>query len=134
LGDVVNDPNMLVNPRNLPGYIYGDARTHETPPTARANGRADWYQVDAIGTGDPSTGVYACLGVTSLPTDAWFELCMADAGLQTFTSAGCQAVQGGAPSVCVKPPARTDTGSYYVRVRKLAGTNSLNAYALFLKH
>src|SRR5262249_12876468 len=80
LGDVVNDPSLLVNPRNLAGFIYSDRRMHETPPYARPTGRDDWYLVDAIGTGDPSIGMTACLGITSFPMETWFEICIADAG------------------------------------------------------
>jgi hypothetical protein len=134
LDDVVNDPMQIRNPHNQIGFAYGDARRHESAPTTRPNGRADWYQVTVNGAGDPAHGMIACLGITNFPSDDWFELCISDDGESTFYSAGCDAVQGGATSLCLNPPAMTDAGVYYVRVRKLNGSNTANGYALYLSH
>ncbi len=134
LPNVANDPAMLTNPRNLAAQIYGDARVHESAPAQRVLGRDDWYKVTAVGAGDAASGMTACLGITNFPADDQFQLCISDSGQAVFGAAGCKLVAGGAASVCVPPPALTDAGTYYVRVHKMAGSNTANQYALFLQH
>lgn len=129
-----NVPNTLGNnPQNLTGKVYADQRTHAQAPTARPLGREDWWKVTAVGAGDTASGMTACLGITNYPTDARYEVCISDNNMATFGT-GCQTAIGGGASVCVTPPAATDAGLYYVRVRKVAGTNTPNLFALYLKH
>jgi hypothetical protein len=135
LPDVIDDPQQQTNPHNVIGYIYDDTRQHDTPPTQRPLGRDDWWAVTAVGAGDPGTGMVACLGITNFPVDDVFQVCISDINQVTFASGSCAGVQGGGPSTCVLPPARSDAGGpYYVRVRKLSGSNTALGYALYLKH
>lgn len=134
LQDLV-DPMNMKNPVNLLGKVYSDSRTHAQAPAMRVNGREDWYVINAIGKGDPNSTMVACLSITSLPADNQFEVCISDIGKTTFDAKACGVTAGGMSSVCVKPPALSDSGSpIYVRVRKMAGTPSVNGYALFLNH
>jgi hypothetical protein len=130
-----NVPNTIGNnPQNLTGQVHSDQRTHEKAPTTRPLGREDWWKVTAVGAGDSASGMTACLGITNYPADARYEVCISDSNQATFATQGCQTASGGGASVCVTPPAATDAGLYYVRVRKLAGTNTPNLFALYLKH
>lgn len=130
-----DDPTFASNPLDIVEVIYADLRAHAMPPVARPFGREDWWEVTAVGAGVAGSGMRACLGITSFPRDNRFEVCLSNIGVTTFEPAGCTDVLGGAPSACVDAPAGTDAGGpYYVRVRKLAGTNTPNGYALFLQH
>jgi hypothetical protein len=134
LPDAVEPPDggFTTNPRNIIDKVYGDARTHDTAPMLRPNGREDWYRIDVTGTGSSSFGVGACLGITNFPTDNVFELCLRQT-TATFGGSDCVTVMGMQPSACMQ--LTTDgTGSYYARVRKTAGTNTTLKYALFIKH
>jgi hypothetical protein len=133
LEDVVNVPGK--NPVNLHGDIFGDGRRHDASPTFRPNGRDDYWRLTAIGAGDPKAMLIACLGITDLPADNLYEVCMSDEGTPQFVNSGCSTVAGKAQSVCVGPPNPTGgDGPYYVRVRKLAGTNTLPGYWLWMNH
>jgi hypothetical protein len=129
----MNDPTNKTNPLNVLGYVYGDGRPHDAAPTSRPFGREDWFHVTAVGNGT-GQGMVACLGITDFPPDDSFEVCISDNGGSTFPSAGCKPVTGGAPSVCVSPTGAPNAGVYYVRVRKTAGSNTQNGYALYLRH
>jgi hypothetical protein len=135
-----DDPTFMSNPRNIVRTLPSDARQHASAPTTRPLGVADWYKVNAVGAGAAGTGMIACLGITGLPADNRFEVCVSALNMQTFETASCAVAVGGPPemgngSVCVTPPGATDAGMYYyVRVQKLAGSHSANSYALFLKH
>ncbi len=123
------------NPLNYAGYIFGDARTHDGEPAARPHGRPDWYRVTAEGIGDPQQKMGACLSVVSLPDDNQWEVCISEAGKTVFGTNQCLLVAGGGGSVCVRPASQPDVGGpFYVRVRKLAGSNTLSSYALYLSH
>jgi hypothetical protein len=130
-----NDPLLKTNPQNIVGLAYGDSRLHQTQPTSRPYGRADWYHVTAEGAGTPNH-MTACLGITNFPNDDTFEICLsdsgADGGAQTFPASSCKQVHGGTTSECVG--LATDAGVYYVRVKKLSGSNTVNGYALYLEH
>ena len=135
LPDVMQDPMEKSNPMNILGKLYGDIRLHDAPPTMRPLGREDWYAVTAIGAGTLNVTMNACLGITSFPQDNMFEVCLSDIGQTTFNANSCKIAVGMGNSVCVFPPAKTDAGSpYYVRVRKLSGTNTSAGYALYLQH
>jgi hypothetical protein len=129
----VNDPMFKTNPLNVVGFVYGDGRPHEAPPTSRPFGREDWYHVTADGNGS-GQGMAACLGITNFPPDDTFEVCVSDNNGTTFPQTGCKTVKGGANSVCVTPTGNPNAGVYYVRVRKTDGSNTANGYALFLRH
>jgi hypothetical protein len=134
LPDVV-DPTYKTNPRNLVEQIYSDMRKHDAPPVLRPLGRDDYWAVTAVGVGDPNSGMAACLGITNYPADNQYQVCISDIGSTTFSPAGCGVAMGGQSSQCVTPPAMTDAGGpYYVRVHKVAGTNTPLEYALFLTH
>jgi len=120
------------NPCTVSGQIYGDARTHEAPTPSRPMGREDWYKVTAVGTGTPNK-VGTCLGISNFPADNQFEVCVGNDG--DTNPATCMTATGGGASACVHPPTATDSGVFYVKVRKTAGTtNSPNKYALYLEH
>jgi hypothetical protein len=125
------------NPMNLVGTIYGDTRVHDAAPTARPLGREDWYAVTTVGVGKngASSAMSACLGITNFPADNSFELCTSQSGIAMFDVAECVTVTGGAASACMHPDTGAQlTGPFYVRVRKLAGTNAALGYALYLEH
>jgi hypothetical protein len=126
-----NDATNKSNPLNVVGFTYGDGRPHESAPTSRPFGREDWYHVTAVGNGT-GNGMGACLGITNFPPDDTFEVCISEKDGTTFPN--CKTVKGTAPSVCVTPTNKTNAGSYYVRVRKTDGTNTVNGYALFMQH
>ncbi len=134
LPDIVNDPMMLTNPRNVVASLYSDGRNHETAPTQRPTGTDDYYLITAVGAGDTTKSMTACLGITNFPTDNNFEVCLSNKGVSTFAAGGCTNVPGGGASKCVVSPTPSDTGTYYVRVKKLAGAHTANKYALFLQH
>lgn len=136
----VDDPTFKTNPLNVVRALPSDARQHVVTPASRPLGLPDWYRIDAQGAGAAGTGMIACLGITGLPADNRFEVCISALNVQTFDAASCAEARGGPPemgtgSVCVTPPGATDMGSsYFVRVQKLAGSHTANSYALFLKH
>src|SRR5207248_1710941 len=117
LPDMV-DPMFKTNPLNLLGKIYWDLRMHDAPPELRPNGREDWYQFTAVGTGKMNTIMTACLSINQFPVDNKFEICISDNGKTTFDAVkACKSLSGGTMmSVCVSPPAMTDAGTYFVRV------------------
>ena len=119
---------------NHVGTIYGDDRVHDEPLPERPLGRDDRYAVTATGSG-MAGGMVACLGITNFPADNMFEVCIGDPGDDDLAAAACATATGGRDSQCVSPPAGGDEGGPYpIRVRKLAGTNTDNGYALFLQH
>ncbi|MEO6420986.1 MAG: hypothetical protein ABIP39_16360 [Polyangiaceae bacterium] len=125
------------NPLNLVGTIFGDTRLHDAPPTARALGREDWYAVTTVGVGKSgsTSAMSACLGITNFPTDNTFEVCTSKSGATTFDVSECVKVIGGAASACIHPANGANlTGPFYVRVRKIEGTNAALGYALYLEH
>lgn len=125
------------NPLNLVGTIFGDTRVHDTAPTARPLGREDWYAVTTVGVGKngSTSALSACLGITNFPTDNTFEVCTSESGMTIFDVAECVKVVGGAASACIHPATGANlTGPFYVRVRKLEGTNVALGYALYLEH
>jgi hypothetical protein len=128
-----NDPTFKTNPLNILGYVYGDGRPHESPPTSRPFGREDWYHVTAVGNGT-GMGMGACLGISNFPPDDTFEVCISDNNGNTFPATGCKPVKGGGASACVVPTGNPNAGVYYVRVRKTDGSNTADGYALFLRH
>jgi hypothetical protein len=120
------------NPCTHTAQVFSDARIHEAAPVSRQQGREDWYKLVATGAGGPNQ-VGACLGITNYPADNQYELCIGNDGVMTPTT--CLSVQGGAASVCVAPPTAADAGTFYIKVRKLAGsTTTTNKYALFVQH
>jgi hypothetical protein len=123
--------NGATNPCTHVGKIYSDTRVHETAPTSRVVGREDWYAVTAVGAGT-SGMMLACLGIVNYPADNQYEVCIGNAGSMTPTT--CMTVTGGSASKCVAPPTAADTGTFYIRISKLAGTNTPYGYALFLSH
>jgi hypothetical protein len=135
-----DDPTFMSNPLNVVRALPSDGRQHAVTPASRPLGLPDWYKVNAVGPGASGTGMVACLGITGLPADNRFEVCISALNMQTFEPASCATAYGGPPemgtgSVCVTPPGATDEGMYYyVRVQKLAGSHTANRYALFLKH
>jgi len=120
-------------PCTVVGYIYSDNRNHASPPTTRKYGRDDWYKVNVSGTAGPNGNFGACLWIGSFPADDRFSLCVSDAG-STDPSSSCNTVSGGGNSVCLNPLTAADTGTFYVRIRKTAGSNTLLGYALYLEH
>jgi hypothetical protein len=125
------------NPKTIVGTIFGDTRLHDAPPTARPLGREDWRAVSTTGVGKSGTtsAMSACLGISNFPTDNTFEVCVSKATITTFDTAECKTVIGGAASVCVGPATGANlTGPFYVRVKKIAGTNVALGYALYLEH
>jgi hypothetical protein len=124
------------NPVNWHEAILGDGRRHDAAPTLRPNGRDQLFAVTAKGSGDPAASLTACLGIPDLPTNNSYEMCMSDATVTEFDAASCKTIVGMAPhSVCVSPPhGESGDGPYYVRVRKLGGTNSTLGYWLWMNH
>ena len=123
------------DPCNELEEIYGDTRNHDTTPTSRPNGLVDLFQVTATGAGSGS-GMKACLGISNFPVDNRYMVCISNAG-STNPADHCATMQavGGGASVCV-PSTGTlaATGTFYVSVRRLAGSNTANKYALYLQH
>ncbi len=140
LPDVASDPMLKSNPLNVVAPLYGDARTHESPPTMRPLGREDWYKVTAVGTGTTDgTGMVACLSAANFPSDDELEVCITQNGMTTFDA--CKALvvaagDAGGGSQCVYPGGmmNVDSGVFYVRVRRTKGSSNANEYALFLRH
>ncbi len=127
------DLGVTGNPSNIVSQVYGDNRVHTAAPTARPNGREDWYQLTVTGGGSANNGVTACLGITNFPADNMFEVCLSASAI--FQNADCLPVMGAAPSVCkALAQAADESGTYYARVRRLSGTWSALQYALFLEH
>ena len=136
-GQHVADGGTTENPLNVTGTIFGDARVHEIAPASRPQGREDWYKVSVIGQGDPMIATLnAGLSISALPPDNTFEVCVSAKDADTFTMAGCATVKGGPiQSARVASPSGTDgDGIYYVKIRKVEGTNTVNGYTLQLKH
>jgi hypothetical protein len=119
------------NPCTHAAQIYSDTRLHENAPTMRGLGREDWYQLVATGAGG-SGQVGACLGITNFPADDRFEICIGDNGSTNPTT--CATAIGSTPSTCVAPPTAADSGTFYIRLRKLSGSNTANKYALYVQH
>lgn len=122
----------VTNPCTRAAQVYGDAREHDAAPTMRPLGREDWYKVVAINGGSSSNQMTACLGITNFPTDNQYEVCIGNDGSTMPTT--CMTAQGGGTSQCVAPPTAADQGTFYVKVRKIAGANTANKYALYLVH
>ena len=119
------------NPCTRAGQIYSDMRKHDSAPTTRPLGREDWFKIVAVGTGSPSQ-VGACLGITNFPADNMYEICIGNDG--STTPNVCKTAQGGGTSQCVAPMTAADQGTFYVKLRKVAGSNTSNRYALYLTH
>ena len=119
------------NPCTQTGQIYSDMRHHVNAPTMRPLGREDWYKVVAVGTGGPNQ-VAACLGITNYPADNQYQICIGNDG--DFNPNTCMTATGGGASTCVSPPTAADSGTFYVKLSKLAGTNTANQYALYVRH
>jgi hypothetical protein len=128
-----NDTTYKSNPLNLSDHVYGDERPHDAPPATRPLGREDWWKVTTVGAGAPGD-MGACLGISNFPADDVFEVCISEPASTQFLTSSCKQVKGGAPSTCVNPANGTATGPYLVRVRKIEGASTANAYALFLLH
>jgi hypothetical protein len=128
-----NDTTYKSNPLNVADHIYNDDRAHDGSPALRPLGREDWWKVTTVGVGAPGD-MAACLGITNFPADDVFEVCISEPASTQFLTSSCKQVKGGAPSTCVSPANGTATGPYLVRVKKISGANTLNAYALFLLH
>lgn len=121
----------LTNPCTHAAQIYSDMRLHDGAPTMRPLGRPDWYKLVAVGTGGPNK-VGACLGITNYPTDDMYQICIGNDG--DTNPATCMTAIGGAASVCVAPPTAADSGTFYIKLSKLAGSNTANQYALYVVH
>ncbi len=123
--------------KNLVAPLYGDKRAHDTDVAARALGREDWYVVTASGAA-AGGGMTACLSAGNFPSDNVLEVCITQSGSTTFDAPGCKTytVANDAGSSCVNPNgmAGNDLGTFYVRVRRTAGTSNANQYALYLRH
>jgi hypothetical protein len=114
-------------------YAYGDARMHDVAPVARPTGREDWY-VLSNQNGTPQ----ACLTIVNFPPDDMFEVCITNEGNQNIENTQCKTVTPDTTTTdtstyCVSPSLHSNGGSYWVRVRKISGANTLDGYALFLK-
>lgn len=123
-------------------YVYGDARQHDVAPTSRPLGREDWYVVDHENSGGSTGGsLSVCLSITNFPSDDKFEVCVTNTGNKNIPSTSsstspCATVTPTtmSPSNCaVTTMSSTAHGLYYVRVRKLDGSNTANGYALFIQ-
>jgi hypothetical protein len=119
------------NPCTVVGQIFSDSRQHDAPPTTRMNGREDWYKVSALGAGSSST-MTACLGIGNYSSDNMYSVCISDNGLQTPSH--CMTVTGGGASQCVQPTGSPSSGTFYIQVKKLAGSPTALGYALYLDH
>lgn len=111
-------------------YVYGDARQHADAPTSRPLGREDWYVVS-----NPHGTPKACLSITNFPSDNQFEVCITNNGNKNIEAAQCKTIlpTTGAANDCVQPGSAPTNGTYWVRVRKLDGSNTANGYALFIQ-
>ena len=107
--------------------IYDDARTHDAPPLLRPLGREDWYTLS-----NPDGRLKVCLSIANFPSDDQFEVCVTNIGNQNIEASQCKSVMPSSGSLCVQP-ASSSNGAYWVRVRKIAGSNTTNGYALFLQ-
>ncbi len=125
------------NAKNIVAPLYGDKRAHDTDVAARALGREDWFVVTASGAA-AGGGMTACLSAGNFPSDNVLEVCITQNGSTTFDAPGCKTytVANDAGSSCVNPNgmASNDLGTFYVRVRRTAGTSNANQYALYLRH
>lgn len=119
------------NPCTHAGQIYSDMRMHANAPTARPLGRDDWYKLVAVGNGGPNQ-VGACLGITNFPSDDMYQICIGNNG--DFNPTTCKTAVGQGTSQCVSPPTAADSGTFYIKLSKLAGSNTANQYALYVVH
>lgn len=113
-------------------YAYGDARQHDVAPTARPNGRVDWYAV----TNPDAASVKACLTISNFPTDDQFQVCITNNNIKNIDPAACKTITSSTSgaNACVTPSQTVvKNGTYYVQVQKMSGTNTLNGYALFVQ-
>lgn len=138
LPNVPNDATLKSNPLNVVETIFHDTRYHDDDASTFPFGREDWFKVTAVGAGSPSATMVACLSAVNYPTDNELEVCISANNVTTFVPASCKSLvvtpDGGGGSQCVQPPGNPDTGTFYVRVKKLRGTATSNGYALFLNH
>ncbi len=111
-------------------YVYDDARMHDVAPTTRPTGREDWYVVS-----NPDGTPKACLSISNFPTDDEFEVCITNNGISNIENTQCKTIVSttGSGSDCVTPAMTGNNGKYWVRVRKLSGSNSPDGYALFIQ-
>jgi hypothetical protein len=123
--------------KNITAPMYGDKRQHDSDQAARQFGREDWYVVTASGA-NAGGGMTACLSAVNFPADNELEVCITQNGSTTIDAAGCKtySVAADAGSACVNPDnmSTIETGTFYVRVRRTAGTSNANQYALYLRH
>jgi len=127
------------NPQNMVAPLYGDKRKHDTDQAARDLGREDWFKVTATGAGAAGVGMGACLSAGNFPSDDVLEVCITTDGSTTTDPSGCASLtvaNDGGGSSCVSPGGLTnvDSGTFYVRVRRTAGSANANQYALYLRH
>lgn len=121
------DPEHASNPLNTSGVLYGD----ETQPL----GLPDWYAITTVGSGLPNRGIVACLSVVNFPPDNRVEACISGLEDPSLADEGCGVAVGGGEAACVEPPGDPELpGLYYVRVRRLRGTQTPNRYWLWLRH
>lgn len=117
-------------------FAYGDAREHDVAPISRPLGREDWYVITS-----PTSTPAACLTIAGFPADDQFEVCITNYDTKSIEPAQCKTVDltasGACPTdstkCCVAPASTHSASNYWVRVRKLAGANTANGYALFLE-
>jgi hypothetical protein len=139
-GPATGDLGGNGNPSNRLGQIYGDARMHESAPMLRPNGREDWWKLNVQGNGDSSKGVTACLGISNFPNDNVYEVCLSSQNAVVFANADCKQVMGmvgdmAGTSQCVSHPmSSSEAGTYYVKIRRVMGSNTRNQYALFIEN
>ncbi len=124
--------NNAANPCTVAAQIHSDDRQHDVAPLSRTLGREDWFRVIAVGAGTANK-MKACLNIGNYPADNTYEVCISDAGSAVPSTCG-QATGGGGASACVNPPAMPDSGTFFVRIRKISGTRTTNKYALYLEH
>ncbi|MEO8876210.1 MAG: hypothetical protein ABI461_11530 [Polyangiaceae bacterium] len=109
-------------------FVYGDTRKHDVAPVDRPLGREDWYTLS-----NPHGRLKVCLTIANFPADNQFEVCVTNLGNKNIEVSQCKTITPTSGSNdCVQPAASTN-GTYWARVRKLAGSNSLNGYALFVQ-
>lgn len=113
--------------------IGSDLRKHDVAPVDRPDGREDWFVINVVGAGGPST-TKACLSIgnATWPTDNQYEVCISANGTMTPTICATAIARGA--SMCVQPSGNPDAGTYYIKVRKKQGTPTSLGYALYLEH
>jgi hypothetical protein len=113
-------------------YMYGDARQHDVAPLTRPNGRQDWYAV----TNPDAASIKACLTISNFPTDDVFQVCITNNGIKNIDPAACKTITTTTTgnAACVSPSQTvTRSGTYYVQVQKMSGTNTLDSYVLSIQ-